>query len=131
MIKNSNGNISFLICTVFLFRILFFNLIIPSQSNFQHDNASVKSHFLKVMKRRSRLAEDAYVQHLRYSSEICEGKDSKDKSEVPPKHFFLIQVFYSFISTEIVTRLNPVALFNQDNTFNSSPRYIALQVFRT
>jgi len=127
MTKNLIASTSLLICTVFMVRIMFFSLIIVSHLN-SAQSSKTKSHLATTMKRRLHAADENRPQHLRYSTEIGEERDFNDdgSKQVPS-----IQALYSFMASAVVNRISGIISVAHDHSFNSFPRYIVLQVFRT
>ena len=131
MTKNLLVNTSLLICTVFLVRILFFSFFVAAHSNSRQSSPQIKSQFSTVMKRRLRPADESQTQHLRYSTEICEERNFTEENEIVSRHFLPASLLSPFTVTEILNRIPGITLFTHDHSFNSFPRYIVLQVFRT
>src|SRR3954469_5808226 len=91
-------NTALLLCTVFIFRILFVNIGIISSQNTKQNNSSVKTHFSTVIKKRKNFEATNNSGNCDYSLvEICE-EDVDDDIHLKSSPLFLIQVLYSSIA---------------------------------
>jgi hypothetical protein len=130
MFKNFKINIAFVLCTVFIFRILFINIgIISSLSTKQH-NGFIKAHFSNKMKKRRYFEPLSDSKSCDYSLvEICEeGSDNDDQFKSNP--LFFIQVLYSSVAGETENKLKKISPFCNYLSHTSSERCLIFQVFR-
>ena len=129
MIKNLKLNTALFICTVFVFRILFFNIFAVSSFNFQHANGIVKAHFSTVMKRRIHSEAAEFSENAEYSfKRITEAEAPNEDEQSESNPFFLIRILLSLLTREVPNKL---AAYYNHLCFTSSHRYLLFQVFRT
>ena len=128
--KNVKINTAVLICTAFLFRIVFFNIFVGPSFNARESNGLFKSHSSTVMKRRVNFDAD-HSENFGYSfAELREEEGTNDDNPFETSPFFL-QVLYSLITDKIASRLNGIVSFYNYLSYSSSHRYLVFEVFRT
>jgi hypothetical protein len=124
MFRSLKVNTAILICSAFIFRLLFANICIVSSSNAQH-NKGQKSHYSTLMKRRNHPSD--HSKNFGTSVvEICE-EDSDEHNQFKANPFFLVQVLYSLAAKGIENHLK---LFSRSFPRTLSNQYLVLQVIR-
>ncbi|MGZ3900320.1 MAG: hypothetical protein ACXVNM_02180 [Bacteroidia bacterium] len=122
-------NTAILICTAFLFRLLFVNINIISSLNTRHNGNSVKSHFSSILKRRKPVDVQNNSSSREYSAiEICEENPNNEDDLSKTNPLILIRILYSFLSNKAVSKSN--VLFDFVNCTLSSKKYLAISVLR-
>jgi hypothetical protein len=123
-------NTAVIICTAFIFRLLFVNIGIISSLNTQQNHGIIKNHFSSAIKKRRNIESSTNSGSASYVvTEICE-EDTDDEKAAKPNPFLFIQVLYSFLSDKINNTLEKIAPFYNYLSYKSSHRYLAFQVFR-
>lgn len=127
MIRALKISTALLICSVFLFRLLFINIgAITSSSSAK----TSKSHLSSLLKKRKHVdAVDSSKDSDYSATEICEEDADDVDSEIKSTPLVFIQVLYSLAAVETVNKLNilPSHTFYSDT---SSHKYLTFQVFR-
>lgn len=132
VMKNLTLNTALFICTVFVFRIVFFNILAFSSANLQQTSGAVKVHFSMGLKGWIRSEMTEIPESAEYSfDEICEEKDVREETRSESNPFFLIQVLYSLVTTKVPDKLKEIAAFYNYLSHTSSQRYLSFQVLRT
>ena len=124
-------NTAVLICTAFVFRLLFVNIGLVSSLNTSQNNSTIKRHFSSVIKKR-RNQVDPVNNPISFgcsSAEILE-ESSDDDDQFKLSAFNLLIVFNSKVEIKIQDVLKKITSFNKRFSFRSSERYIEYQVFR-
>lgn len=126
MLKIFKINIAVLVCTVFVFRLLFVNIgIIPSLNSSQNNVST------SIEKKQS--GKDTFVNtHANEFQliEICEEENENDEDDLSKtKPFFLISYVYSALSNKF-NDLKSTDLFDCLNYKLSSKKYLAISVLR-
>lgn len=124
-------NTTFLICSAFIFRLLFVNIGLVTSINTSHNNSSVKKYFSTILKKRKSFDPIYNSVSFGYSSaEILEESLDDDDEQFKLSPFNLLLVFNSKVETKIQNVLKKITSFNKRFSFSSSERYIEYQVFR-
>ena len=131
MLRILNINTASLLCTAFVFRLLFVNISLVSSLNTNHNNSTIKRHFSSVIKKRRKQFDLAttFKSNGYSTSEILE--EVTDNEELFRLNAFpILFLFYSKIEIKIKDVLKRITPFNQHFAFNSSHRYLEYRVFR-
>jgi len=123
-------NTALLICTAFVFRLLFVNIGIIPSLNTPQSNSVIKSHFATIIKKRKKQF-DALNNFKSSSSlivEICEENANEGKS-FKSRSFFLIKILYSFLTNKAPS-LKSNALFDFIGYKLPSGKYGTISVLR-
>lgn len=131
MLRILNINTAFLICTAFVFRLLFVNLGLVSSLNTNQNNSTIKRHFSTVIKKRRKQFDPVTTCKSNGCSavEILE-EDTDDEDFFRLNTFPLLFIFYSKIELKIKDILKRITPFNKRFAFNPSSRHLEYQVFR-
>ncbi len=121
-------NTAILICSAFIFRLLFVNVGIISSLNTHQNNASVKKHFSSVMKRRKHFDPSNHPGNVGYSAVEILEEDSDNEDQFKANPFYLIHFIYSLAVSKTESNLKKIIPFYR--YFTSSRRHLQLQVFR-
>jgi len=124
-------NTALLICAVFMFRIVFFNIFSVPSFSARKTSGNLKSHFSAAMKRRVNFETADNLKRSEYSFAEVREKEGTNDSQSAASPFFLIQVLYSFVASEMTSKRKGVVSFYNYLSYTSSHRYLVLQVFRT
>lgn len=119
-----------IICSAFIFRILFVNIGIISSLNTIQNAGIIKSHFSSIIKKRKQVdAKNSNGNSAYVVAEICE-EDSNEEKEIKSNPLLLIQILYSFIASKIETSLKNTLPLSDHFAFFSSKKHLVLQVIR-
>jgi hypothetical protein len=119
-----------LVCTAFVFRLLFVNIGIIPTFNTPLNNTFINSHFSTIMKRRKNVDPLNNSGVREYSQiEICEQNSNNKDTLFKTKLFLLLKTIYSFLPNEVYS-LKSSALFDFVNSKLSSRKYLAISVLR-
>lgn len=131
MFRRLKINTAVLICTAFVFRLLFVNIGLVSSLNTSHNNSTIKHHFSSIIKkRRKQFDPTTSSKTIGFSVVEITEEDSNDEEQFKLNPFTLFCVFYSKVESKITNVLKNITHFNQHFAFNSSHRYIEYRVFR-
>jgi hypothetical protein len=123
-------NTAFLLCTAFIFRILFVNIGIISSLNTRQNNNFINTCFSTAMKRKKHFEAINNSESYGYSAaEICE-EDSDDDNLFKSNPFFLIQVLYSTIAGKIKNTLEKISFYKYFSCASSKNKHAELRVLR-
>lgn len=131
MRKSLKINTSILFCTVFIFRVLFANAGIISSLHAGQSIHGSKIHSSAVMKRRCHFEPVDHSGSCKYSTvEICEETSDDHAKLFKSGPSFFIKALYSFVAGILNDKVQKIPPFHRYLSYVSSPRYLALQVFR-
>jgi hypothetical protein len=122
-------NTSIVICATFVFRLLFVNIGLISSLNSHQNNATIKSHFSSVLKRRKIDTIDVSSSKEKSVIEICEEDLDDDDDQTKTNPFFFIQFLYSFLADKTVS-LKSNNFFDFVSCKLSSRKYLSISVLR-
>jgi hypothetical protein len=130
MIKSFKISTALMVCTVFLFRLLFVNIGILSSLNNRQNNNVVKKHFSFVMKRRKSVDDMNNSAQGQYAEvEICEEDLNDEDNFSKTNNFILISALCSFLSNKVaILKSDPLSGFVQRKL--SSKKYLEISVLR-
>ena len=96
-------NTATLICTAFVFRLLFANIGIISSSNIRQNNGIINNYFSSVMKRKKNTnIASTQCSYENSAIEICE-EDLNNKDNLSKTNpLILIRLIYSFFTNKVV-----------------------------
>lgn len=119
------------ICAAFIFRLLIINVdTISSIGSIQNGN-SAKENLLSSTESNKYLDQLHNSKNLGfYEGEIVEEEDSDDEGQFKFVSFLFVQSFCSQIEYALNNTLTKSATSHNYFTYNTSPRYLALQVIR-
>jgi hypothetical protein len=124
-------NIAVLICTAFIFRLLFVNIGLVSSLNNRHNNSTINRHFSTIIKKRRKQFEPVATDKSNGYSSVEILEEDKDNKELFRLNSFpLLFLFYSKIEFKIQDILKKITPFNKRFAFNSSHRRLEYRVFR-
>lgn len=123
-------NTTLLICSAFIFRILFVNIGLVSSLNTQQNSNSVKKYFSTILKKRKNFDSVYNSIGFGYSSAEILEECSDDDEQFKLSPFNLLIIFNSKVENKIKNVLKKITSFNKRFSFSSSERYIEYQVFR-
>ena len=123
-------NTATLICSAFIFRILFINIGVIYSLNIHQNDTSVKKHFSSVTKRRKHFEPCNSSDNAGYLSLAIVEEDSDNEDQFKLNSFFLLHVFYSKVESKIESALKKITSFNKHFFYSSSNRYLEYRVFR-
>lgn len=124
-------NTAVLICTAFIFRLLFTNIGFAASLNTNQNSNTVKRHFSTVIKKRRKQFDPITTSKTTgYSAVEIIEEDSNDEEIFKLNAFPLLSLFYSEIECKIKDTLKKINPFNKHFSFNSSNRHIEYRVFR-
>jgi hypothetical protein len=129
MSKSFKVNTAILICTAFVFKLLFVNIGVISSLNTKQNTRFVKAHISALKKRRRHSEPLNNSGNCEYSVvEIYEEDPNNDEFKSNP--FFLIQVLYSLAARKAENNLTKLTLSSK--YFSDIPlhRYLTFHVFR-
>lgn len=129
MLRNLKINTAILICSAFIFRILFLNIGFISSSDTQNNKNLLKSHFSSIMKRKMQIESDENSKNCIFSSiEICE-EEANNNFQLKLNILSFIPFLNSYTGTVQSTDFNFLP-FRQSSPHHSSEKYLIFQVFR-
>ena len=124
-------NIAVLICTAFVFRLLFVNIGLVSGLNTNQNKSTVKRHFSTVIKKRRKQFDPVTTNNCNgYSSVEFLEEDTDNEELFRLNAFPLLFLFHSKIELKIKDVLKRITPFNKHFAFNSSNRHLEYRVFR-
>jgi hypothetical protein len=124
-------NTAVLICSAFIFRLLFVNIGLVSSLNTRQNNSTIKHLFSTVIKKRRKQFDPiTNTKNSGYSTVEILEEDSNDEELFKLNSFPLLFIFYSKIENKIKDTLKKITPFNKHFSFNSSNRHVEYQVFR-
>lgn len=124
-------NTAVLICTAFVFRLLFVNIGLVSSLNTNQNNSTIKRHFFTVIKKRRKQFDPVITCKSNGCSAVEILEEETDNEELFRLNTFpLLFIFYSKIELKIKDVLKRINPFNKRFAFNSSRRHLEYQVFR-
>lgn len=131
MLQRLKINTAVLICTAFIFRLLFVNIGLASSINTGQNNGTIKRHFSTVIKKR-RKQFDPITNSVRFGYSAVEilEEDSNDENQFKLNPFLFVHVFYSVVENKIKDTLRKITSFNKYFSYNSSRRHLEYGVFR-
>jgi hypothetical protein len=124
-------NTAVLICSAFVFRLLFVNIGLVSSFNTSQNNSTIKRHFSSVIKKRRKQFDPVTTcKSNGYSTVEILEEDTDNEELFRLNAFPLLFLFYSKIELTIKDVLKRIAPFNKRFAFNSSNRHLEYRVFR-
>ena len=131
MFKAIKINTAVLICTAFIFRLLFVNIGLISTLNNNQHNGNIKRHFASIIKKRRKQFDPiTSCKNFGYSTVEALEEDSNDEELFKSNFLPLLFLFYSKIENEINAILKKITSFNKHFSYSSSYRYVEYRVFR-
>lgn len=129
MLKLFKINTAILICMAFIFRILFVNLGLMANMNTNHHGV-IKGHFASVIKKRKLTEYTNQSSKETYSiAEICEENLDEDE-QLRLNPLDLIKTIISFFTVKFASNIQKFPPSFDLLSFNSTDRYLKLQVIR-
>lgn len=123
-------NTATLICTAFVFRLLFVNIGLLSSFNSQQHSGIIKSHFSATVKKRRNIEAANGFGTTNYAAiEICE-EESDDNIQLKSFLFAPVQQLYFLVANTVQNVLRKTGLIQRPPSYIESQRCIAFQVFR-
>lgn len=123
-------NTATLICSAFVFRLLFVNIGLLSSLSSQQHSGIIKSHFSTTFKKRRNIEAANGFGTTNYAAiEICE-EESDDNIQLKSFLFAPVQQLYFLVANTQQNVLKKTGLFQRPPSYIESQRYIAFQVFR-
>lgn len=124
-------NIAVLICTAFVFRLLFVNIGLVSSLNTSQNKFTIKRHFSTVIKKRRKQLDPVTTCNSNgYSSVEILEENTNNEELFKLNAFPLLFLFYSKVEHKMKDVLKRITPFNKRYTFSSSNRYLEYRVFR-
>ena len=119
-----------LICSTFIFKLLFINISsIPFFCD-QQKSESIKTNFSIKTERNKTPEVTSDLKDCGYSiTEDCE-EDSNDDDQLKLNSFFLVQILYSLSADNVEYNLKKVSSLCACFSYASSYKYLAFQSFR-
>ena len=131
MLERIKINTAVLICTAFIFRLLFVNISLVSSLSTNQNHSTIKRHFLTVIKKRRKQVEPVSASNnIGYSVVEILKEDSYEDELFKLNEFTLLFIFFFGIENKIKNILKKITPFNKHFTFSSSSRHIEYRVFR-
>jgi hypothetical protein len=130
--RNCKINAAVFLCTAFMFRIVFFNVLSDTPFNPLKTHASIKSSISPP--KHSKLEFEGIDAHNRMEYSLAEGREEENlhgRNGVESIPLFLIKTLHSSIDDHTSRKLNKTFPAHQYYSRSCSHRYLTLQVFRT
>jgi len=130
MLGSLKINTAILICSAFLFRLLFVNIGFISSLTTPQNKSFIKSQFSSSQKRRKN-ADILSNSNVKVYSiiEICEENSNDEENFSKANPFIFIQFLYSFFANKIASSKSN-ALFDFLNCNLSPRKYLTISVLR-
>lgn len=123
-------NTAFVICSAFIFRLLFINIGFISSFIPNTGSKAVKNQYLAdIKKRRKQFDPISNSKTFGYSAVEILEEDSNDEEQFKLNPFPTLFIFHSTIENKINNLLKTITPFNKHFSFSSSNRYVEYQVF--
>jgi hypothetical protein len=122
-------NTAILICSAFIFRLLFIHIGIISSSD-NHTKGIIKAHFSTILKRKKNAEASNYSANHREYALVEVFEEDSDENKFKPKANLLGPILYSLVADEIKSNFNKKEASYKSFSYTSTHRYLSLQVFR-
>ena len=130
MVGRFRINTATLICSAFVFRLLFVNIGILSSFSSQQHIRAIKSHFSTTLKKRRNIeTANPFGTTNQAAIEICE-EESEDNNLLKTFLFTPVQRLGFLLSDALQPFLKKIRPFHKPLSYTESQRYLALRVFR-